>query len=53
MTFDNIFINGCKKMGPTMAYFSNICTNALIRVHLWSHGFATSQYGLTLLDLSF
>ena len=34
-----------------MAYFWNICANALIRVHLWSHGFATSQYGLTSLFL--
>ena len=40
-------------MGPRMAHFWNFCANVLIRVRLWSHGFATSQYGLTLLDLSF
>ena len=34
-----------------MALFWNFCANALIRVRLWSHGFATSQYGLTVLDL--
>ena len=39
-------------MGPRMAHFWNFCANALIRARLWSYGFSTSQYGLTLLDLS-
>ena len=49
---DNFFINGCKEIGPRMAHFSKFCANALMRVRLWSHDFATSQYGLTLLHLS-
>ena len=52
ITFDSFLINGCKEMGPRMAHFWNFCANALIRVRLWSYGFSTSQYGLTLLDLS-
>ena len=53
ITFDSFFINVCKEMGPRIAHFWNFCGNALIRVRLWSHGFAAPQYGLTLLDLSF
>ena len=53
ITIDSFFINACKEMGPRMAHFWNFSTNALIRLRLWSHGFATSQYGITLLDLFF
>ena len=51
--FWQLFINGCKEMGPRMTNFKNFWANAMIHARSWSHGSATSQYGFTLLDLSF
>ena len=53
ITLDSFFTDDCKEMGPRMAHFWNFCANALIRVCLWSLGFATALYGLALLDFSF